>query len=456
MDRSVRESIAGGTWIFLGGISNSIAGIVFWLVLTNMLGVESIGVASSVLSAAIIASTLVSAGINFAVMREIAARGKPSFLSSLVLGTIMAFIAGVLSYPLIRMLGYSDLVIVGCLLGFFMTLNIVVSFSLLGFQLFREYFYSMLGASITKIAVGVILAILGYKFIAPLAGYLASPIIVVFAGLTIVFLYYGIKDYNISGRDVKNILSLSLSNYPFVFSNQLLSMLSVYLFAYIIGKPISTGTLYMAMMISLSMASIPVSILSASLPIATRRNTDPFGEGLRIGLGLATILIVFVAMAPEFLLKIINKDLEQGANTLRIMIASLTPFIIITAGISKMNKERMIRQITFIGIVRFMVLLFSLIPLARLFNADGAAMSFLLANLLSLPFVIGKLGGGIRESIFSWVLHLIAIMIGLVNPYSHVVLGIFASIATVFILHYTRALTLEEIKGVFKVVLETL
>ena len=45
---------------------------------------------------------------------------------------------------------------------------------------------------------------------------------------------------------------LTYSNYPYMFSNQLLSMLSVYVFAFLVGEALSTGTLYITLMVTLA------------------------------------------------------------------------------------------------------------------------------------------------------------------------------------------------------------
>ncbi|MCD6509711.1 MAG: hypothetical protein J7L11_04890 [Thermoprotei archaeon] len=46
------------------------------------------------------------------------------------------------------------------------------------------------------------------------------------------------------GEDLRSVTTLTPPNYPFVFSTQLLSMPSIYIFAYVAREAIPTGTLY--------------------------------------------------------------------------------------------------------------------------------------------------------------------------------------------------------------------
>jgi len=58
----------------------------------------------------------------------------------------------------------------------------------------------------------------------------------------------------------RSTAALMLSNYPYAFSNQIPTTLSIYLFMLLVGRPISTGTLYIALMIMLAVASVPGSL----------------------------------------------------------------------------------------------------------------------------------------------------------------------------------------------------
>ncbi len=73
MEESVREVIAGGARIFAGTLIASLTGLLFWFVVTKFSGVATIGEASTVISTAQMATTLISAGLGIAALREAAA-----------------------------------------------------------------------------------------------------------------------------------------------------------------------------------------------------------------------------------------------------------------------------------------------------------------------------------------------------------------------------------------------
>ena len=107
------------------------------------------------------------------------------------------------------------------------------------------------------------------------------------------------------------------------------------------------------MMIALAIAAIPGSLLRAALPIGTRRNVDSFSDSLRIGLALATPVVVAVIATPRTTLTLINPELVEGADTLRILMLSIAPLAALIASITKLNKEKNTKTLTIIGVARF-------------------------------------------------------------------------------------------------------
>lgn len=106
MEKHVEDTVAGGTWIFLSSLTVSLPDFVFWLVITKLVSAESIGIASVVVSSASIASTLTSAGMNIAVIRESATKGPRTLSASLLLAVVAGTVAASVSMPLIGGLSY--------------------------------------------------------------------------------------------------------------------------------------------------------------------------------------------------------------------------------------------------------------------------------------------------------------------------------------------------------------
>ena len=203
--------------------------------LSRLVGVESVGVAS----------TLVSAGLNIAVIREVAAEGPKAFTTSLLLALVLGSVAAVVTVPLTHSLSYGSLAPFASTLALLSITSIATAQSLVGLEEFKIYFTAMFTGSIAKIAVGVTLAVAGLGALSPIIGYLAYPLVLLLTTLILLLpVLRRSRNLRPNVAHFRSLVKLSFSNYPYVFSNQLLTMLGVYMFAYLIREAVPTGTLY--------------------------------------------------------------------------------------------------------------------------------------------------------------------------------------------------------------------
>ena len=455
-EEAVHEAVKGGTWIFLSNGVITLSGFLFWLIITRVVGVWSIGVASAIVSASTIAATLTSAGLSIAVIREIAAKGFKAFIPSVALASLMGFLAVAVIIPLCHMLKLQELTLVAIALTVAMSVNISLQFSLIGFEMFKEYFISAFLGSIAKLAIGVALGFLGFKALAPLLGYLAYPLVASFTALALLLSSLASKMFKFSFENLKSLIKLSLANYPFMFSNRLLTMLSVFLFAYLVGEAFQTGTLYITLMITLAITGIPNALLSAALPIGTRRNTDPFSESFRIGLALATLAIVAIMSASVTVLKTINPELIQGANALKILLLSIAPLTALTTTIMKLNKEGKPGKIALIGLVRLLTLMVLLPFLARNLGVEGAAISFLFSSLILAPLALKKNPAIAKPLTILWSVHAISAILPHMLALNEAAATIVALTIASAIMHLTKTFTANDFYNIFKTIFTTL
>ncbi len=402
MDKSVEESVAGGAWLFLSNAAISAAGLAFWLVVARLAGVESVGAAGAVVSAAGVAATLASSGLTLAVAREVAVRNLHAVTVSITLSLIAGPLAGLLGVGLIGALDYEGFTLYAGLLALLMVLSQAFSFILVGLEEFAGFFKASLASSIAKLGLGAALAWLGYGLLAPLAGFLAFPLIMAASSLLIITLRLGRKAFKPGTAGLGELALLTVSNYPFMLSSQLLTVLSVYAFALFSGEEFSTGVLYIAMTASLAVASVPASLLNADLPVAARRGSDPFTETLRLGLALTTPLIAGLLAATGPILGLINPELSQGSTVLTLLLLAVTPLTVLTAATNKLNKELNRTELTVIGTVRLVSLLALIYPLTTRYSVEGAAAAYLIANMLPLPLAFRHLPGSLIPSISFW------------------------------------------------------
>ena len=443
----VAEVVGGGTWVLLGGLAVSLSGFVFWFVLSRLVGVESVGVASAIVSASGVASTLVGAGLNIAVIREVAARGPRAFTTSLLLALVLGSIAAVVTVPLTYSLGYGGLTSFASALALFSIVSIAAAQSLVGFEEFKRYFIAMLTSSIAKIAVGVALAAAGLGALSAIVGYLTYPLALLAAALLLLLpVLKCVSDLRPTVTRFRSLVELSFSNYPYVFSNQLLTMLGVYIFAFLVREAVPTGTLYIALMVSLAVAAIPNSILSAALPVSIRRGTDTFAEGFRVGLSLATPIVVLVGGASTALLSAINPDLAAGSLPLKVLLTSIAPLTALTTAIMALNREGNVKGIAVLGLSRLAVLTALLPVMTNYFGLLGASTAYLIANIAPLP-VARKYVKIWNHLAVLWTIQtsLILMSIPLSSYVGEIPSALALAAASILIMHATKTYTLREL-----------
>jgi len=455
MDSRAEETVSGGLWIFVGSATVAVVGFLFWLVLSRIVGVECVGVASAVVSAVSIASIVVSSGLDTAVVREVAGHGYRVFMSSIMLSLLLGAVGVAVLQPLLMGIGYGLYGLYASLLVFLSIASLTVQSMLIGFEMFREFAVLLIAASIAKLIVGFGFAFIGLDVLAPLLGYLSHFLVVSVFGL--VLLFKGFEGFRgVSMSMVRSIAVLMLSNYPHSFSNQIPTMLSIYLFTLLVGKPISTGTLYIAFMIMLALASIPSSLLGASLPIGTRRNTDPFNEAFRIGLALAIPLTTAIASVPSIVLEVINPELVGGATLLEILLMSFVPLSFLSTVITKLNKEGNIKGLWVLGFLRVLTLLAFLTFLTRLMDVIGVVFSYMLSTSVTSLLAISMNGEGVKDMLLFWVINVVPVALYFIGLSNNIVLAISMLVLSMLSIHVLKIFRLEEYVTVAKIALKSL
>jgi len=102
----------------LGNLSVSLTGLLFWLIMPRLIGLRNLGEASEIISAAMLATTLVSAGLPLAVIREVAELREDGYVAAAIAGFGLAVLAGGLATGLASLLGYQGYSFFSFLLAF--------------------------------------------------------------------------------------------------------------------------------------------------------------------------------------------------------------------------------------------------------------------------------------------------------------------------------------------------
>ena len=397
----LERSVAGGSWLFLSNIINSLFGLAFWLVIVRLVGADAVGIAGAVVSAGGGASILASAGLGVAIAREVAAHSGEAVGLSLMVGLMLGGIGLLLGLLLGGGLEFGVSSLWSGAFALLSVLSQTLLGVLMGLERFRALFLIGFIGNLARLLLGIGLAVMGLGVLAPIFGYLTLPLVGAILGLAIVS--GSLKTLKINQGKIGSFLSLVASNYPFVLGGQILYMLGVYAFALVSGEALATGVLYISMTITMALAAVPGSLLSASLPIATRRDEDPFIDLLKLGLSILAPLSAGILVAPDYVLGLLNPDLVGGGLVLSILVISLPPFTILTAVIMRLNKIKSQKQLVFLGLASMLSMLVLVVPLAEALGAIGAALAFLVANIVPLPLASRHMGGALIILAKTWV-----------------------------------------------------
>ena len=462
-DSSIAEVVVGGAWIFLSTVIVSLSGFALWVIISRLLGVGVVGVTSAAVSAAGVASTLVAAGLPVAVMREVAARGPEALLPAAATSLILGAASALLAYVMVSALptGFGIPAWVPAALAFATVASTAALQALIGLGRFRAYFTSTLAASAVKLVLGVGLALIGWGLLAPLVGYVAFPVTALIAASVILALTLRVGGFGGRGRfsdpgvgsGVLSVLKLAYSNYPFVFSSQVLNMLSVYFFAVLTASAINTGILYLSLMIVLILNAVAGSALSASLSVSLRRGADPFAPTLRLALAVTAPLAAAVSAAPTLPLRLINPALVGGASTLTILALTIPPTATLSAVVMKANREGRHALLATLGLLRLATLVALLFPLTREAGTDGVALAYLVANIAPLPTALRNMPQALKPLTVAWGAQAALTLTALTlapnpTPAQAVVTALTTATATLAVTHVSGTTSVKEIIAV--------
>lgn len=396
----LERSVAGGSWLFLSNIINSLFGLAFWLVIVRLVGADAVGIAGAVVSAGGVASILASAGLGVAIAREVAAHGGEALGLSLLVGLMLGGIGLILGLLLGDGLEFGVSSLWSGAFAFLAVLSQALLGVLMGLERFRALFLIGFIGNLARLLLGIGLAVIGLGVLAPIFGYLALPLVGAILGLVAVT--NSLNRLKADWVRVGSFLSLVASNYPFVLGGQILYMLGVYAFALVSGEALATGVLYISMTITMALAAVPGSLLSASLPIATRRGDDPFSDLQRLGLALLAPLSAGIIVAPSHVLGLLNPELVEGGPVLTLLIISLAPFTILMGVIMRLNKMGARSSLALLGLARLLTMLVLVVPLAEFLGTLGAALAFLVANIVPLPLASRHMDGAFVILVKTW------------------------------------------------------
>ena len=449
--------IAGGFWLMLGGFMISLGGLLFWLIVSKLTTTEDVGYATTIFSIASVLSGVLNLGLNMAMLREVSER-RSRALSS---GLLLALIAGFLSLIIAPLFGeiyeeFSTYIPFITIMTLMVLMSNVSLSTLIGCIEPFKVFIIQSTAILTRFVVGIVLVIMGLSVLGIVYGIIAQTLIMFLLSLILVIRALGIAIP--SYRDFIEILKVGISNYPYTLSTQIVTTLSVTLLAVVLGNPSITGAFYIAMMITLALNSISMSLLRMGLPISiSSGDKSVIQEGMRFGLGISTPIVILLAIASRTILSLINPELSIGSLALTILCLSIVPSITVSTAITKLNSEKNLRMLIVVGLFRLITLFILMFLLSAIWSISGAAIAYLIANLIALFPALRALNEDVTRLFTKiYLIHIALILPSTILSVQGLIPGALASIISILTIIVLKILTRKDMKFIIRSLLNTI
>ena len=450
----MNRAISGGTWIILSSIVISIGGFILWLVTGMFGGAKAVGYATTAFSIATLLATLGNPGLNYAVLREVPLKGSRAYIAALTIALVTGIVLSLGSLLFINIYEEFNLyVIASMLLTIIILVNAVNTATIVALLKTKYLFIANTASTIVKVCLGVTLVLIGLAGLGATIALLASTITVLVA--TTIVISTSMNIIRPLKRDLREVLTIGFSNYPQQLSIQLIVSAGIVLLALLTNNPTETGTFYIALMITLVLATIPRSIITVSLPLTMKTGEKQLAsQGLRIGCSLILPIAIALTLLSKQVLALINQEFAQGELTLIVLLYSIIPNQTILASITKLNAEKKLKEITIIGAIRLTTLTILTILLTPRLGALGAALAYLASTITPQPLIL-------REVNYKDTLKLISIQAALTIPIllvkaNTIPIAITVALTSTILLHLTKTLSLNEAKTTIKTIIRTL
>ena len=155
--------------------------------------------------------------------------------------------------------------------------------------------------------------------------------------------------------------------------------LSVVLLAFLNIGSSDIGIFYIALMITIVVASFSVSMAYMVIPSSSAVQKDLSSSSLRISLSLTAPIVVALLVVPQSVLSLIGPEYESAVPVLFVLAIAIIPASISINMISMLNNLKKSKMLIVSGLLQFAIFFISFYLLVPQYGIMGAAISFLLA-----------------------------------------------------------------------------
>jgi O-antigen/teichoic acid export membrane protein len=461
---TVNNFVGQGALLFIDQILIAATNWIFWLIISKFTYVSEIGQATVIYSLVLLFSTLSQLGLEYPLLKKSQSQRSSILISALAIETIITIIL----IPILYYIGSSNAYHSFASGYFWITMSLlaltsigfVARFALLGISDAKNILIWDVIGTASKFILGLVLVSIGLGAFGILLSFLLYSAVITTATLALSLKKFGItRHYDVPWnlKGFFQVIREALVNTPAKFSRIVILSLSVVLLGFFGTSDSEIGIFYMAMMISIVIASLASSISYTVIPASSVAKSDLTDSSLRIGLSFTSPLITALAVAPVFILSILGPEYMSGGSALFMLSIGILPSIIVMNSISKFNNSNESRKIVVTGSIQvaaFLILFMIFVPIYGIF---GAAVSIFVAYLASaIPPLIWSNQPARRFVLNSTVATFSGILLGYgilwgTNSTVHPIIAIFASvILTIITTLLLKNTTPREIREILK------
>jgi O-antigen/teichoic acid export membrane protein len=459
--KSSSDFVAPSILLFIDNLLVSVGGWLYWLVISKLTLASEIGLAVTVYSLVMLVTTLTQLGLEYPLLKKSIVPGSRILGTSLVIELVITLASIPFVFIVINTLyneSVKDFTWIAIALLVILSIEFVARFALLGISNARAVLIiDLIGLGI-KLPTGFLLVYMSVGALGILLAYLFEGL---FVTLTSLFILKKLSSIQIGNRKYfKETIKDALINTPAKWSKMVIVTLSIVLLAFMNINTSDVGIFYVALMITIVVASIASSMAYMVIPTSSTLKTDLSSSSLRISLSLTAPIVVALLVVPRSILSLIGPEYESAETVLLILAMAIIPSSITVNIISKLNNLGKSKMLILTGIVQLVIFFISFFFLVPSYETMGAAISILVAYLGSSLFLIILTDhGSFRYIVFACLSVLAGFIagysIGMIIGHEQQFLILASSVAvSIVVIMASKNMTIKDTKFLLKAILQ--
>lgn len=418
---SIQSAVKSGFWIYAASIVNSVLGLLYWIIMSSLLGAEVVGYAAAVLNLALVVSYVANLGVNVGVNRYVGeAMGRRDtdlassyFWSAFTYLAVIYAVAALATWLLAPMIGLTQyLAVAAAIVAATGLISIAEAYAAAVYRGVWKI-QSVILSHVVRFFVSVMLLDLG--LIAVVVGNVAWHV-----ANSVFFVWRVHKHSRYAKPDISHFIKFVKAGFALWFPGVIVYVAQQTGFFAVftnIGAQ-AGGQLYIAQALVsvLGMLAGAVGItLTPYLSSMSQQRREVVSETSRLVLALVSPAAVILAVASNIPLSIIGADFMGASLLLSVLALTAIPDVYVSVVISYLMAEKKFLKVLVVSVTATVSMMFLYAVLIPALGALGAALARLIAGVITVCVTLIEVRPG-RLQIYAVALPLLAGSTALFTP----------------------------------------